>query len=290
MADLSSLALNSGGFAMVAVDQREALRGMYQAKRQGVIADSVLTDFKVAVADELSPLASGLLVDLDFGLRQIVDSDVLAPSCGLIAAQDLLIGPAGGAATDTAIDVRVNPAEMKALGAVALKLLILYRSDDDPSIREEMASTFVAGARANGLISLVEIIVKAPRNGGAFDREVEIVKAAKEASSWGMDLYKAEVPFGAKADDDSLRKTYRQMDEAIGMPWVVLSNGVAKEDFERAVTIACQSGASGFLAGRAVWADVVGDEDERRSLREISRPRLERFISAVDRNIATMRS
>jgi sulfofructosephosphate aldolase len=285
MTSLAPLSLPSGGLAMVAVDQREALRGMYAAKRSGVIGDEVLTDFKVAVAEQLSDLASGLLVDLDFGLRQIVEQKVLAPSCGLIAAQDLLIGPAGGAATDTAIDDRVDAAEMRRLGAVALKLLILYRSDESPEMRAEMAKKFIDGAKQSGLISLVEIIVKPPRNGGDFDREVEIVNAAKEASAWGMDVYKAEVPFGGKASDDEMKRVYDQMHDAIGIPWVVLSNGVAKEDFERAVSLACKSGAKGFLAGRAVWADVVGDADERASLTSISRPRLQRFIDAVNDNL-----
>lgn len=285
MKSLSPLSLPSGGLAMVAVDQREALRGMYAAKRSGAIGDEVLTDFKVAVAEKLSDLASGLLVDLDFGLKQIVDRKVLAPGCGLIAAQDLLIGPAGGAATDTAIDERVDAAEMKRLGAVALKLLILYRSDESPAVRGEMAKRFIDGAKENGLISLVEIIVKPPRDGGAFDREAEIVHAAKEASEWGMDLYKAEVPYGGKANDGEMKKAYEAMHDAIGIPWVVLSNGVAKEDFERAVSLACESGARGFLAGRAVWADVVGDEDERASLTSISRPRLQRLIDAVNDNL-----
>ena len=285
MVSLAPLALASGGLAMVAVDQREALRGMYAAKRGGEIGDEVLTDFKVAVAEKLSDLASGLLVDLDFGLKQIVDRKALAPNCGLIAAQDLLIGPAGGAATDTAIDDRVDAAEMKRLGAVALKLLILYRADESPEMRAEMAKKFIDGARKEGLISLVEIIVKPPRNGGDFDREIEIVNAAKEASAWGMDVYKAEVPFGGKASDDEMKNVYKQMHDAIGVPWVVLSNGVAKEDFERAVSLACASGARGFLAGRAVWADVVGDEDERASLTSISRPRLQSFINAVNEHL-----
>lgn len=282
---LAPLSLESGGLAMVAVDQREALRGMYAAKRSGVIGDDVLTDFKVAVAETLSDLASGLLVDLDFGLRQIVEAKVLAPSCGLIAAQDLLIGPAGGAATDTAIDDRVIASEMKKLGSVALKLLILYRSDESPEMRTEMAKQFIDGAKKEGLISLVEIIVKPPKSGGEFNREVEIVNAAKEAANWGMDVYKAEVPFGGKASDSEMESVYKAMHDAIGIPWVVLSNGVAKEDFERAVSLACKSGAKGFLAGRAVWADVVGDEDERASLTSISRPRLQRFIDAVNANL-----
>jgi sulfofructosephosphate aldolase len=287
---LDALSLPGGGFAMVAVDQREALRGMYALKRGVTVDDLTLTNFKVLVAQVLSPAASGLLVDQEFGLKQIVDAKALSPNCGLIAAADLLIGPAGGAATDTAIDPDVDAAEMKRVGAVALKLLILWRSNDDPTLRGEMARKFISSCQANDLISLVEIIVKPPTNGGDFDREIDIVRAAREASSWGCDVYKAEVPFGGIASDEEMERVFRQMNSAINGVWVVLSNGVAKEDFERSVELACKAGASGFLAGRAVWADVVGDENERESLEMISKPRLERLAYVVSKNIIKVRS
>lgn len=48
----------SGGFAMLAVDQREAMRMMFAAAgAPAPVADSVLTDFKVNAAKALSPLA-----------------------------------------------------------------------------------------------------------------------------------------------------------------------------------------------------------------------------------------
>ena len=287
---LDALSLPGGGLAMVAVDQREALRGMYALKRGAPVENQTLMDFKVLVAQVLSPAATGLLVDQEFGLRQIVDAKALTPNCGLIAAADLLIGPAGGAATDTAIDPEVDAAEMKRLGAVALKLLILWRSDEDPTLRAEMARKFISLCQGHGLISLVEIIVKPPTNGEGFDREIDIVRAATEASSWGCDVYKAEVPFGGKASDEEMTRVYGQMNTAIKGVWVVLSNGVATADFERSVQLACKAGASGFLAGRAIWADVVGDENERESLEKISKPRLERLAYVVSTNIIKVRS
>lgn len=49
----------SGGFAMLAVDQREAMRMMFAAAgAPAPVADSVLTDFKVNAAKALSPYAS----------------------------------------------------------------------------------------------------------------------------------------------------------------------------------------------------------------------------------------
>ena len=52
---LTNLARPSGALAMVAVDQREALRGMFAAHQSTPVPDSQLTQFKVDVARELSP-------------------------------------------------------------------------------------------------------------------------------------------------------------------------------------------------------------------------------------------
>ncbi len=97
-APLTKLARASGALAMVAVDQREALRGMFAAHQSTPVPDSQLTQFKVDVARELSPFASALLVDQEFGIDEIINQKALKGSCGLIAAADLLVGPAGGAA------------------------------------------------------------------------------------------------------------------------------------------------------------------------------------------------
>jgi sulfofructosephosphate aldolase len=52
---LTKLARPSGALAMVAVDQREALRGMFAPHQSTPVPDSQLTQFKVDVARELSP-------------------------------------------------------------------------------------------------------------------------------------------------------------------------------------------------------------------------------------------
>ena len=62
---------------MVAVDQREALRGMFAAHQSTAVPDSQLTQFKVDVARELSPFASALLVDQEFGIDAIIDQKAL---------------------------------------------------------------------------------------------------------------------------------------------------------------------------------------------------------------------
>ena len=280
---LSGLARTTGTLSMVAVDQREALRGMFAAHQSTPVPDSQLTQFKVDVARELSPFASALLVDQEFGIDAIVEQRALATNCGLIAAADLLIGPAGGAATDTAVDKDVDPLRMKQIGAVGLKFLILWRNDDDPEDRARLAAEFNALCEVSGLPSIIEVIVKPPKDSSrTFNREEELIIAAKEAASWQPDLYKAEVPFHGEGDLSKITKNAERISEAINRPWVVLSNGVKQPFFSDAVKACAQGGASGFLAGRAVWADIVGAPDIPQALREISIPRLHQLGAIVD--------
>jgi sulfofructosephosphate aldolase len=280
---LTNLARPSGALAMVAVDQREALRGMFAAHQSTPVPDSQLTQFKVDVARELSPFASALLVDQEFGIDAIIDQKALAPTCGLIAAADLLVGPAGGAATDTAVDPDVDPMRMRDIGSVGLKFLVLWRNDESPESRLKLVDEFNQLCAKSGLPSIIEVIVKPPTDSSrSFDREEELIIAAKEASNWNADLYKAEVPFHGEGDLLAITRNSQRITEAVGTPWVVLSNGVKAPFFADAVKACAQGGASGFLAGRAVWADIVGSADIPAALREVSIPRLEKLAEIVD--------
>ena len=280
---LTNLARQSGALAMVAVDQREALRGMFAVHQSEPVPDSQLTQFKVDVARELSPFASALLVDQEFGIDAIIDQKALKSSCGLIAAADLLVGPAGGAATDTAVDPDVDPIRMRDIGSVGLKFLVLWRNDESPDSRARLVEEFNKLCRVSGLPSIIEIIVKPPTDTSkSFNREEELVIAAREAAAWKPDLYKAEVPFHGEGDLAAISRNAQRISEAIGSPWVVLSNGVKQPFFNDAVKACAMGGASGFLAGRAVWADIVGAPDIPKALRDISIPRLEQLAEIVD--------
>jgi sulfofructosephosphate aldolase len=282
-APLTKLARPTGALAMVAVDQREALRGMFAAHQSTPVPDSQLTQFKVDVARELSPFASALLVDQEFGIDAIINQKALRGSCGLIAAADLLVGPPGGAATDTAIDPDVDPLRMRDIGSVGLKFLILWRNDESPDVRANLVEEFNKLCGSSGLPSIIEIIVKPPTDSSrSFNREEELITAAKEAADWKPDLYKAEVPFHGEGDLSAITKNAARISEAIGSPWVVLSNGVKQPFFNDAVKACAMGGASGFLAGRAVWADIVGAVDIPKALREVSIPRLEALAEVVD--------
>jgi sulfofructosephosphate aldolase len=269
---LDALARDSGTFLMVAMDQRESLRTMLRERGRDA-ADEPVERFKDAVARELAPHASGFLIDGDH-------LDAVAPLVphGLILAVDRLVQEPGGPVEDTDLDP--SCVARAAHRVVALKLLVIWRDDAERSRRLDLAHRFVELAASAGLLSVLEGIVRVP---DPEDREAAIVEAARELSSAGPSLYKVEVPLRGRGDAGEIERRCREIDEAVAMPWVVLSNGVELEDFPRAVELACRAGASGMLAGRAVWSDTIGADDPGELLRERSVPRLHALAEIVDR-------
>ena len=74
----------------------------------------------------------------------------------------------------------------------------------------------------------------------------------------GGDILKAEFPYDASVrDEDRWREACAELDAASAVPWVLLSGGVDGSTFEAQARVACQSGASGVLVGRSVWADAA---------------------------------
>jgi len=82
-------------------------------------------------------------------------------------------------------------------------------------------------------------------------------------------------------DPDAISERCAEMTASLPCPWVVLSSGVSIARFAGAVERACMGGASGFLAGRAVWRDALS-EDPDASLRQRSVPRLQQLAAIVD--------
>jgi sulfofructosephosphate aldolase len=276
---LHVLARPSGGLAMVAMDQRESLRGLLAKHRAGPVGDDVLTGFKLAVAREVGRHASGFLIDREFGFQTVVDEQVLPPDCGLILAADSLSYQDDGRVFDTAIDPLVDPDKVKRQGAVALKLLVVWRDDGQADRRVAMSAEFVRSCAAAGLVSVLEGVAR-PASGGYSDRL--FVEAARELGGLRPTLYKAQVPRAGKGDPAEIGAVCARLTEVLPVPWVVLSQGVSIMDFPGAVELACRNGASGFLAGRAIWSDTVAAADPVPLLRERAVGRLRRLAELVD--------
>jgi sulfofructosephosphate aldolase len=274
---LDALARPSGTFAMVAMDQRESLRTMLAQHHPAPIDDDRLVAFKLAVAQELAPFASGFLIDAHYALDRIAANGLLPDSCGLVVAVDALDQPPGGVVEDTELDDEADVAAFAQVGAVALKLLVVWRDDAARARRLATARLFAQLAAEHGLLSVLEGVVRSD------DREAAIVEAAAELSSVGPSLYKCEVPLHGRGDPTAVEEAARAIGAAVACPWVVLSQGVDPDDFPGAVEACCRGGASGFLAGRALWTTTLGADDPSALLREASVPRLVALGAIVDR-------
>jgi sulfofructosephosphate aldolase len=273
---LDALARPSGTFLMVAMDQRESLRTML-AQHHGYAGDERMVRFKLAVARELGPHASGFLIDRHYAYHAIVRERLLPSSCGLILAVDALEQPPGGIVEDTAIDTEAE--RVLAPEVVALKLLVIWRNDERRGERVDMARRFAELAHMHNLLAVLEPVVRGPKG---FDREAAIVEAARDLGGTGCDLYKCEVPTHGAGEPDEITAWSRRIDEAVPVPWVVLSQGVDPARFPAAVEAACRGGASGMLAGRAVWTATLAADDATELLREHSVPRLRELGEIVD--------
>lgn len=255
-----SIVRENGTYAMVAMDQRESLRTMFR-ERGHDDSDDRMRMFKTAVARELAPHASGFLIE-----PQFVDDVRPFVRRGLILAVDLLEQERGGLVEDTSLDeVESLPA-----GVEALKLLVIWRDDDQRRERIEMCERFVALAQRHGVLSVLEPVVREDR---------QIVEAARELGVTRPSLYKCQAP----REGDVVARC-REITSVLPVPWVVLSQGVPFDEFPQAVEAACRGGARGFLAGRALWSNTLAVDDPGELLRTQSIPRLEELIAIVDRH------
>jgi sulfofructosephosphate aldolase len=272
----------SGALSMVAMDQRESLRTMFTEATDAPVPDATLADFKLAVAETLSPHASAMLLDRLYGVAAM---RALAGDCGLVVAADQLTQQPGEPVEDTAVDDALDPSWVDQQGAAALKLLVLWRPDGRTAERGRLVRRFLDLCNRAGLLSIVEGVVRAPADveAGEWDREAAIIEAARELGAERPDLYKAEVPLHGRGDPREIERQCEAITAVLGCPWVVLSSGVTANDFPAAVEAACGGGASGFLAGRGIWMDLVGPGDYRQRLREVAVPRLERLREIVER-------
>lgn len=267
---------------MLAVDQREAMRTMLAEHHAGPVSDQQVSDFKLAATRILTPHASGVLVDRQFAFDRVVAEDAVAPGCGLIAAADDFTEAHDELVGEVVIDRGVEPAAVRRQGAVAMKLLVLYRPDGGADARVEMVGEFVERCRGAGLISIIEPVSRRPLDGSSWDWDSGVLAAARELGSLGADLYKSEVPLRGQGDPDEVRRRSARISDEVSSPWVVLSSGVPQDVFPHALDLACREGASGFLAGRAVWASCIGADDVEQELNGAAVARLQRLCDVVD--------
>lgn len=275
-----------GGYAMLAIDQRESLRNMFSAAADGAdIADDVLAQFKVDAVDLLAEHSSAVLIDRTLG-QAAIDRLNQAGTSTLILSADVLHQQFRGELTDSTLDDDVTTDVIRESGAAAIKMLVLWYHGESNELAVEKTRSFIERAQQAGVASLLEPVVRPARGAAAFERESDrhtaILDAARALSPLRPDIYKAQVPGYVAGDLSLVQEQSRKLTEIVGdVPWVVLSNGIRSEDFSEAVRLATRGGAEGFLAGRAIWADAVASGNARDAMASESVARLRQLNDIV---------
>jgi tagatose 1,6-diphosphate aldolase/sulfofructosephosphate aldolase len=283
---LDRIATPDGTFAIVAMDQRNTLRRMYEAA--GLTPDpGDMVALKADIARALSPSASALLVDPDLGVPALAGDGVLAPGCGVLVAAEPAEKQSWQGEPRATRDPSLDAAWVRGHGGDALKFLVQLRAGrphraGGPDLVEELLEVVravVADCRAAGVPSVVENLVYRLPGEEALTgdaRAEAVVESARLLDGLGCDLLKLEYPGSPAA--------CRRLADAVTGPWAVLSAGVPFDDFLDAVRVSCdEGGASGFIAGRAFWKEAVALPGPQRApfLAEHGRPRLDACVAAL---------
>ena len=90
------------------------------------------------------------------------------------------------------------------------------------------------------------------------------IDSARTFTELGADVMKVEFPGYVDTAEGRAEAAdaCRRLDDAVDVPWVLLSASATYEQFRTQLAIAAAAGACGFMAGRAIWGDGVGRFDQ----------------------------
>jgi tagatose-1,6-bisphosphate aldolase len=276
---LDPIANEDGCLAVLAMDQRATLRRMLDGAGTPS-TDADLSAFKVDVVRTLAPLASGVLLDADFGIGPVRDAGALPDDVGLLVAAEPVTRAKWNDEPRTTVDPERGARYVLGHSGDALKFLVQWRPDrpvrpDEPDLAQEAlgaTATVIADCAEAGVPSVIEPLIARLPGEPAFTPETAgpiVIDSAERMAALGPDLLKLEWPGSAEG--------CRRITEALGsVPWTLLSAGVGIDEFTDRVEIALDAGAVGFIAGRAIWGEAVTLEGEERIsfLQETAVPRL----------------
>lgn len=234
----------NGKILMLAFDHRGSFKKAMQAETQDQVTDDEIIDLKFKILKALDKNTSGVLIDQEYGLPAFkkLNNDVpyLLPmeKSGYTDAQ-------GERLTELAF----NAKSIIANGALGAKLLLYTNVNSDSWNKQmETAKVAIADCKENNIPIFLEFVLYELEGKPAGTVVENVAKAISEGVL--PDVWKIAYP----GSEDECKK----MSEVAGnTPWILLTAGGTFEDFKNQFTIANGNGASGFLAGRALWQEAI---------------------------------
>jgi tagatose 1,6-diphosphate aldolase len=281
---LKALSNDKGIISAAAMDQRGSLQKSI-ATAKGVdtkaVTPEMMSEFKTAVTRVLTPHASAILLDPEFGLEA---AKARSSNAGLLLAYE-----------ETGYDntqpgrlpdllPHVSAKRIKDWGADAVKILIYYTPFDTADIND-VKHAFIervgAECQAVDIPFFLEFVGYDPKGGDEKGLEFAKIKPQVVIGSMAeftkpqylVDVLKVEVPVNAEfVEGSSVYKGqkaytraealghYRRAADVATKPFIYLSAGVSNAQFVESLHMATEAGTdySGVLCGRATWKDGMG--------------------------------
>ena len=249
---LKQITDSNGKFKVFALDQsnsfKKALRALHE--KLGTPKEPTyeeIRDAKMEITGALSPLATAVLLDVNFGLRQCINLGTLARGVGLIGRVE--------ASKDAGIPGEYEPGwsveQIKRMGCSAVKLLVYMDVEDAAYTKHQLAFVkAVSDACAEHDILLMTEELSFPRKGEdkktpayVARRPKNIIESTKRLGPL-TDILKLEFPG---------EENIAALNAAAIRPWVLLSAGEKFDIFVKQVESCMKGGASGIMAGRAIF-------------------------------------
>jgi tagatose 1,6-diphosphate aldolase len=278
---INAIADENGIIAAAAMDQRGSLRKALSTARGSPATDADLSEFKTLVTEVLTPYASAILLDPEYGLEAMKHR---ARHAGVLLAYEKTgyDKTVKGRFPDLLPQWSVR--RLVEAGADAIKVLMYYDPDDSADIntvKQAFIERIGAECRAYDVPFFLEVIAYSDEIGDekslAFARAKpdKVRKYMQEFSQpqYGVDVLKVEVPVnmryveGTKANHDGqvaysreeAKQYFREAAAASRVPFIYLSAGVSNEVFLETLELAAEANTpfAGVLCGRATWQDGI---------------------------------
>jgi tagatose 1,6-diphosphate aldolase len=278
LAGMKAVSDERGVIAAAAMDQRGSLKKSLAKESGGEVTDAMMEEFKGLVTEVLTPHASAILLDPEWGIGP---SKRRAKNAGLLLAYEKTgyDGNTPGRLPDLLDHWSVR--RLKEAGADCLKILLYYTPFDSRAINEfkhAWVERIGDECRANDLPFFLEFV---GYEEGADEKGLEYAKKKPEVVAgamreftkdrYGVDVMKVEIPInmqfveGAKSNKtgqvaytrEEAKQKFLDAAKASTKPFIYLSAGVSNAEFTEGLALAAESGVhySGVLCGRATWKD-----------------------------------
>lgn len=307
---LENLSTSKKVISALAIDQRGSLRKMIASGGGVDDIQSAVETFKDGISEELTPFASSILLDPEYGLpaAQKRHSDA-----GLLLAYEETGYDASEPGRLPDLLPTWSAKRIKEQGADAVKFLLYYDVDEDDAInnqKQAFVERIGSECLAEDIPFFLEIVTYDANDDDAKSAAYAKVKPHKvneamrlfSQDRYNVDVLKVEVPVnmnyveGFNGDNEIVHTRdealgfFKEQDDATHLPYIYLSAGVSMELFKDTLKLAKEAGATfnGVLCGRATWKESVnafvqgGDKASREWLQTQGRQNIESLNEVIE--------